>query len=234
MPEFELDGIVPWGRTAQEYEQFFDLARLVPGARILDCGGGPSSFAAEYAERGFRTVSIDPIFAFSPDAIRGRFDATVDAMVEGMRRAHARLNWSYYGSPEQVVELRRLALSRVLEDRAAPTARAAYVCGALPGLPFAAASFDLALCSHLLFLYSEDLSLDFHLRAARELLRVANEVQVFPLLDMEGRESSHLEPLVSELAPECEVELLPLAFEFQRGGGRMLRLRARADSRGVT
>ena len=45
---------------------------------------------------------------------------------------------------------------------------------------FADREFDLALCSHLLFLYSEQLTADFHLASIRELCRVAGEVRVFP------------------------------------------------------
>ena len=54
--------------------------------------------------------------------------------------------------------------------------------GALPDLPFDDGAFDLALSSHLLFLYSEQFDLGFHVRALEEMLRVAAEVRVFPLL----------------------------------------------------
>ena len=82
--EFRLPGIVPWGRTAKEYEQFFRLQDLVPGARLLDCGGGPSSFASEYRERGFWAVSADPLFASSASAIEESFAQAIDIMMSGI------------------------------------------------------------------------------------------------------------------------------------------------------
>lgn len=45
-------------------------------------------------------------------------------------------------------------------------------------------SFDLAVCSHLLFLYSEHLSEDFHVESIKELCRVAGEARIFPLLEL--------------------------------------------------
>jgi ubiquinone/menaquinone biosynthesis C-methylase UbiE len=101
-----------------------------------------------------------------------------------------------------------------------------YVAAALPHLPFPDASFDLALCSHLLFLYSDYLSLDAHVEAVRELLRVAREVCIFPLLTLSGERSAHL-PLVYEALHRdghgAEEQIVD--YEFQRGGNVMLRLR---------
>ena len=55
--DFDLDQAVPWGRNRAEYLAFFDLLDLKPGARILDCGAGPSSFNAEMTALGFQVVS---------------------------------------------------------------------------------------------------------------------------------------------------------------------------------
>ncbi len=55
---FDLDQVLPWGREAAEYRDFFDLGVLDPKARILDCGGGPSSFNAEMTEAGHAVVSV--------------------------------------------------------------------------------------------------------------------------------------------------------------------------------
>jgi hypothetical protein len=54
-----------------------------------------------------------------------------------------------------------------------------YITGELPSLPFDSGSFGLAVCSHLLFLYSDLLSEDFHIRSVLELCRVAGEVRLF-------------------------------------------------------
>jgi len=56
----------------------------------------------------------------------------------------------------------------------------------LPTIPFLDQSFDLAVCSHFLFLCTEHLSAAFHHSAIQELYRVAREVRVFPLRELDG------------------------------------------------
>ena len=101
-----------------------------------------------------------------------------------------------------------------------------YVDASLPELPFAAGAFDLALSSHFLFLYTEEFDLAFHLDALREMMRVAAEIRVFPLLQVGGAPSSHLTHAVEGLRSEgVQATVEPVPYEFQRGGNRMLRIR---------
>ena len=224
--EFELGGIVPWGRRLSEYQAFFALDELASGAPILDAGGGPSSFAAEAHKAGVRVVAADPIYALRGDGIRHRFELTAEAMRTGMRRAAYRFNWSHYGSEEAIHKLRREALELFLEDFEDGKAEGRYVPASLPSLPFENGSFRLALVSHLLFLYGDDLDFGFHLASIRELLRVASEVRVFPLVNLDGLPSSHLPGIVQALRAEgAAAELIDVPFEFQRGAIRMLRVR---------
>jgi hypothetical protein len=104
------------------------------------------------------------------------------------------------------------------------------VAASLPELPFPSETIDLALCANLLFMYSEELDLDMHVASLRELLRVGREVRIFPLLDMDGHPSVHLEASVRALQTSAHVELVPVPFEFRRGDSRMLRLTPRASS----
>ena len=98
----------------------------------------------------------------------------------------------------------------------------------LPDLPFDDGAFDLALPSHLLFLYSEQFDLAFHIRALEEMLRVAAEVRVFPLLQIGGTPSPHVEGVIDAFGSRsADATVEPVAYEFQRGGNRMLRLRRR-------
>ncbi|MCL4261960.1 MAG: hypothetical protein KJ069_02025 [Anaerolineae bacterium] len=64
-------------------------------------------------------------------------------------------------------------MARFLQDYEAGKADGRYQPISLPHLPFADGEFGLALCSHFLFLYSEQVSLDFHITAVREMVRVA-------------------------------------------------------------
>jgi len=224
--EFELGGIVPWGRRFSEYQAFFALDELASGSPILDAGGGPSSFAAEARKTGARVVATDTIYALRGDDIRHRFEGAADAMRTGMRRASYRFNWSYYGSEDAVHRLRREALELFLDDFEDGKGEGRYVSASLPSLPFEDGSFRLALVSHLLFLYGDDLDFDFHLASIRELLRVADEVRVFPLVNLDGLPSSHLPGVMNALRREgAGAELVRVPFEFQKGATRMLRVR---------
>jgi hypothetical protein len=116
-------------------------------------------------------------------------------------------------------------MRRFLADFEAGKAEGRYVTASLPGLPFEDGQFDLALVSHLLFLYSDQLDCGFHRAAVEELLRVAREVRIFPLLALDRKPSPHVGPICTHVAGRgwgAEVRGVP--YEFQRGGNEMLRL----------
>jgi hypothetical protein len=75
-------------------------------------------------------------------------------------------------------------MSIFLQDYESGKRQKRYVAGALPRLEFATNPSDLCVCSHLLFLYSNQLTLEFHLCSIVELLRLAAEVRIFPLRDL--------------------------------------------------
>ncbi len=222
---FRLDGVVPWGRQLDEYRAFFALDDVMPSANILDIGGGPSSFTSEAVAGGFDVTAVDPIYAFDGPAIRAQFDATSKALRAGMHAAAYRFNWGFYGSETQVHRRRQTALELFLTDFALAGSRR-YVAAALPNLAFDDGAFDLALISHFLFLYGDELDGVFHIAALREALRVAGEVRVFPLVNLDGRPSSHLPGVIRALETDgYRVTLQSVDFEFQVGATKMLRIR---------
>ena len=86
----------------------------------------------------------------------------------------------------------------------------------------------MALSSHFLFLYSTHLSAEFHLQALKEMLRVAHEVRVFPLLMLGGAPSSHLAFATEQLKSDrFYVEAKQVPYEFQKGGNEMLVIKKR-------
>jgi hypothetical protein len=223
--EFDLDRAVPWGRNRAEYLAFFDLLDLRPGAGILDCGAGPSSFNAEMTALGFQAVSADPLYAYSKPAIAGRIAEARASIMAGVRAAAGRFVWDDYEAPEGLERTRLSAMKFFLEDYEAGLDEGRYRDAGLPDLPFEDGAFDLALSSHFLLLYSAQLDLAFHQSAVLEMLRVAAEARIFPLLDLAGVRSRHLEPLIEALSASgyaCEIRAI--AYEFQKGGNEMLRI----------
>ena len=223
---FTLNDVVPWGRSYDEYVRMFALEETELRLRILGCADGPASFNAEATRRGARVVSCDPLYAFPAAAVRERIDATSLEVLEQTRKNAATFVWNTITSVDELRLVRKAAMSKFLDDYERGLGERRYVAAALPDLPFPDAAFDLALCSHFLFLYSERLGADFHVAAVRELCRVAGEVRIFPLLSLDGERSPFVET-VSEALTESgiEVSLEGVPYEFQRGGNQMMRIR---------
>lgn len=221
-----LKEIVPWGRSLAEYEAMFALSDRDRFCSILDCGGGPASFNAELTRAGGKVISCDPIYQFSAAEIASRIEEVAPIIVAGTRENYDQFVWQNLRSPEHLGEVRLESMRRFLEDFEPGKQQGRYRVEALPNLSFSTGEFDLALCSHLLFTYSEELSLEFHLAALEELGRVAQEVRVFPILT---KFSTEVSPHLKEAIAHCQeqgyrVSLESVAYEFQKGGNRCLRL----------
>ncbi len=223
-----LSNIIPWGRSFDEYRAMFALSDADLEGLLLGCGDGPASFNAEATALGLRVISLDPIYAYCAAEIEARVVTTFDALISQVRAQKDRYVWERFADPDALGEARQKAMRRFLADYETGKRYGRYVPASLPHLPFPRASFDLALCSHLLFLYSDHLSLGAHIEAARELLRVAREIRIFPLLTLVGERSPHLPILCEALRRDGHaVEEQIVGYEFQRGGNVMLRLRRR-------
>ena len=222
---FSIDQVIPWGRTLDEYEAMFSLSPRDMAGRILGCADGPASFNAEMTERGGRVVSVDPLYAFPPAAIERRGRETFDVVLDQVRRNRHDFVWDRMGSPEALGQLRMEAQHRFLGDFPGGKADGRYIDASLPELPFDGGSFDLALCSHFLFLYSRQFDLEFHVQAMWEMLRVAREVRVFPLRQLGGAPSPHVQGCVAACREAgMQAELVAVDYEFMKDGNLMLRV----------
>jgi len=223
----DLSNVVPWGRSLHEYRLMFSLSDSDLAQRLLGCGDGPASVNAElHALGSAQYISVDPIYGFSGADIESRVRETYDTIVSQVKKNSDRYLWNQFPDPDAQGRARLAAMARFLEDYERGRAEGRYLLGALPDLPFEANRFDLALSSHLLFLYSKQLSFDFHLAGMLELLRVAREVRVFPLFDLDCRRSAHLDHLQRALEDlGFASELVQVAHEFQKGANQMLKVR---------
>lgn len=226
---FTLERVVPWGRSYNEYVAMFSLSETDLKKRLLGCGDGPSSFNAELTKRGGRVISVDPIYQFHAKDIRSLIDSTYDKVMEQTRRNADAFVWRHIKDIEELGCIRMRAMKKFLEDY--PNGHGRYVTGELPYLPFKDKEFDLALCSHFLFLYSEQLSYEFHSQSIQELCRIASEVRIFPLLELGSVKSRHLDKVTSMLGKEdLKWSIERVHYEFQRGGNEMLIIRSSNNS----
>lgn len=224
---FKLENVVPWGRSLADYRGMFNLTETDLQQSILDCASGPSSFNVEMTRAGGTVISCDPIYQFSVAEIRQRIEKTYPSIIQGLQVNRDRFVWQEIQSPAQLGEMRMAAMEQFLADLSPGLAAGRYRVEELPQLPFEGNRFDLALCGHFLFSYSDQFSLEFHLASILELCRVAREVRVFPLLEnFTGDRSPHLEPIersLRERGYQCEIAIA--AYEFQRNGNQLLRVR---------
>ena len=223
---FTLSSVVPWGRSFDEYRRMFALTDADLAGRILGCGDGPASFNAEATRRGTQVVSCDPLYQFSAAQIQHRIDETAPEVLEQARRNAHEFVWNEaIPDIDALKRMRMIAMSVFLDDYAQGRASGRYLDASLPSLPFADGAFGLALCSHFLFLYSQQRDEAFHLQSMRELGRVARDVRIFPLLALGGQPSPHLGAAREALTRDgwqTSIERVP--YEFQRGGNEMLRV----------
>ncbi|MEZ6144319.1 MAG: class I SAM-dependent methyltransferase [Planctomycetaceae bacterium] len=161
------------------------------------------------------------------DEIRQRIDETVDEIIRQTRLHSDTFCWSEeIPTPKLLAENRLASMNRFLDDLDQGREEGRYIVAELPSLPAEDGSFDLAVSSHLLFHYSEHLTEQFHLDSVRELSRVACEVRIFPLLELGGRLSRHLDAAIDFLKSIGKTTTVEqVDYEFQRGATQMLRIR---------
>ena len=223
---FKLENVVPWGRLMDEYVRMFDLTPDELKLNILDCAGGPASFNSEMTRQGYKVISCDPIYQFTASEIEQRIQETYQKIIDGVVVTYDKFVWQDIQSPEHLGQIRMAAMRQFLEDFPTGMHEGRYVTDELPNLSFNTGQFDLALCGHLLFTYSDQLSEDFHLASILEMCRVANEVRIFPLLvHFSGEISPLLQPIMNRLQElGYKVEIKQVPYEFQKGGNQLLKV----------
>ena len=227
---FALTNVVPWGRSFDEYVAMFALTEADLLGRIVGCGDGPASFNATATSHGYAVVSADPIYAFSAAQIRERVEATTPVIAAEIRANSDEFVWTHFKAVDELIDARLAAMRVFLDDFPGGLRSGRYVNAALPSLPFGARTFDLALSSHFLFLYSQQHDLAFHVAAIRELTRIAGDVRIFPLFELGAVASRHLADVTDTLTRDgCLVERVRVHYEFQKGGNEMLRILASPD-----
>jgi len=221
----KLEKIVPWGRNLSEYVAMFMLTNEDLNSKMLGCGDGPSSFNTEVDLNDGSVVSVDPLYAYSKKEIMQRIDEISEEVMEQVDKNKDNFVWKIISSPGMLYEMRIEAMTEFLMDYNEGKEEGRYIAEELPNLSFEDEQFDLALSSHFLFLYSEQLDVDFHMKSILEMLRVAKEVRVFPLVDLKGDKSVYIEGVVKELTSlGYDVNIVKTGYEFQKGGNEMLKI----------
>ena len=205
----KYESIVPWSRSYSEYVFMFGLNESDLSKSILGCGDGPASFNSVMYKKGKKVISVDIIYQFSIIEIKQRIKATFDIVMNQTRNNQEKFVWSNIKNIYELGLIRLSAMQEFLND---------YEKGKIDNN-----NFDLVLSSHFLFLYTNNLTLDFHIQSIAEMLRVAKEVRIFPLLDFNAIQSPYVEIIMNIYSKKgYSVKQLKVDYEFQKGGNKML------------
>jgi hypothetical protein len=219
----KYESVVPWGRSYQEYVEMFSLTEADLNKSILGCADGPASFNYTMHRNDKKVISIDPIYQFSAKQIEERIATTYNDVINQTYQNQEKFVWTKIKNIEELGEIRMSAMKLFLSDFEKGIKEQRYIYAELPSLPFKNKQFDLILSSHFLFMYTQNLSLEFHIRSIEEILRVSNEVRIFPIVDLNSTISGYLNKVVEEFSIQgYQIEIQKGDYEFQKGGNEML------------
>lgn len=216
---------VPWGRSYDEYYSMFNLTDSDLKLKIIGCADGPANFNSVMFKNGHRVVSCDPLYEFTAEQIKHRIDETYDTVIEQTYKNRDKFIWETIKSVDELGKIRLSAMTDFLADYEDGKKDGRYITAQLPELPFVSMSFDIALCSHFLFLYSDHFSYEFHCKSIEEMCRIANDVRIFPLLTYNSDLSPYVNPIAGYMKGKgFTVSLEKVPYEFQREGNMMMRI----------
>lgn len=220
----ELSSVIPWGRSLSEYKVMFSLSNEDLSKKILGCGDGPASFNAELTEQNGHVISVDPIYQFNAEQIQSIIDEVYPQVIEQVSKHKEDYVWKHIPNVDTLGKVRMQAMRLFLADYGVAKDSGRYLNTSLTALPFEDGEFEIALCSHYLFLYSEHVNQIQHILSMKELCRIAKEVRVYPLLSLSNNQASpHLKPVIAELeADGINVALVDVHYELQKGATQML------------
>ena len=154
---FQLDHVVPWGRSFDEYCRMFALIDSDLGRRIVGCGDGPAAFNADATRQGHRVVSCDPLYRFDAAQIDARIAVTYGQVLEQTRQHAGAFVWGDgVRTVEELGTVRMAAMRTFLADYEAGSRDGRYVDAELPSLPFADGAFDRVVVVDMLEHVTDD------------------------------------------------------------------------------
>lgn len=214
----ELENVVITGRTFEEYSSFFDLKiEDLKGKKVLDCPSGASSFVSTLKQNDIDVIGVDLLYEFDIKSIETQGYKTIEKIYQDSSWMDV-YKMDFYKTKKNHRVHRETALKTFVQDYKSEN----YVFAKLPNLPFKNKEFDIALSSHLLFVYDNILDYDFHKNSILELLRVSKEVRIFPLVDFKNskvNEEKNFSPFVyeilDELSKDFKCQIVKVDFEFQ-------------------
>lgn len=101
---------------------------------------------------------------------------------------------------DELEQVRMSAMKTFIADYDKGKADRRYIYHELPNkTAFNEDEFDIGLSSHFLLIYTV-LGYDFHIDSINEMLRLCREVRIFPIVDLDGKESNLTKKIIEHFA----------------------------------
>lgn len=221
--KFKINGPIFIGRSHAEYMKMFNLKKKDLDKKILlDCAAGASSFTAHMNREGYKVTAVDILYDQEANILQKKCQKHMKILVDALSDVDNHFIWDFFRDLKDLQDQRMTACREFSKDY--KINRKNYVKADLTHLPFNDNSFNLALCSHLLFIYDHRLNYDFHLKSIEEMLRVSSEVRIYPLVKHKNEKSSFVSQIMADLKETADVEIVKVDYEFREGGNEMIRL----------
>lgn len=220
-----LENVVPWGRNFNEYKKMFQLTDEDLSKKIIGFGDGPASFNCEAEKLGYKVISLDPIYQFSGKNIEKRIIEIKDVVIEQTKNNANNYVWTEIKNLDELERVRMAAMKTFLDDYEKGKSENRYIYHELPQkAPFNDQVFDIGLSSHFLLMYTA-LGYDFHIESMNEMLRICKEIRIFPIVDLDSKESELTKKVIEYFETNYSVKVISTSYEFQKGGNLMLSIK---------
>lgn len=222
---FKLDNVVPWGRNMEEYKLMFRLNDSDMSKKFAGFGDGPACFNYEMTKRNGSVVSFDLIYQFSKEDIQRRIEEVRITVMQQMKENMDNYVWKNIKNLNELEDTRMSAMKMFLFDYEKGKTEGRYIFHELPQkLPYGEDYFDIGLSSHFLLMYTT-LGYDFHIASITEMLRVCKEIRIFPIVDLDAKETDLITDVIDYFKKDYKVEIVKTEYEFQKGDNKLLIIR---------
>ena len=213
-----------WGFHADEYQGMFDLSEIQMHDSILEYGCGATALNYQAYQSGRNNIiSMDPWFGLDKSMLEKKTHSSFEKKYIEILSQPQSVDAIHGSELDELLQYRRAGVECFLQDYERGRADQRYIecLGTL--IPFENNKFTYALSSH--FIFDHIGAIKQAIEHICELARVANEVRIFPLNDLQGSPSpglAHVLLALQQLKYGIEIRHVPSRLCAQ--GNAMLRV----------